>query len=106
MNRVLRLATVLGILLIAGCSSFGDLFPDEPKPKLAGDRISVLNLEHQLEPDSGLANLEIKLPRPMVNRDWPEAGGDPAHQMQHLALADDVQELWKAGIGVGDSSQG
>lgn len=106
MNTILRWALAFGMLAFNGCSTISDLFPDAPKPKLAGERISVLNLEHRLEPDTTLLTMEIRLPRPVINPDWPEAGGDPTHEMQHLALADDVKQLWQAAVGTGDTSDG
>lgn len=109
MKTIFWLAAVLGALALAGCDSLdllNDLLPGEPKAKLPGERISVLNLERQLEPDPAILDLEVRLPRPVVNRDWPEAGGYPTHAMQHLALGDNVDRLWRRGVGEGDSRYG
>lgn len=50
----LALATTLG-----GCDTFKSLFTANSKTPLAGKRISVLNLEHNLKPDPQLNALKI-----------------------------------------------
>src|SRR5438445_4737557 len=89
---------VLVLLALAGCSWFG-----EKKQPLPGQRISVLSLDRQIEPDPALAQIPITLPTPVVNADWPEAGGYPNHAMQHLALPDRLTRTWKTSIGEGAS---
>jgi len=85
-------------LSVAGCNWFG-----EKKQPLPGERISVLSLHRQLEPDPALAKIPITLPPPVVNADWPEAGGYPNHSMQHLSLPDRLSRVWKTSIGEGAS---
>ena len=70
---------------------------------LPGERISVLSLDRQLEPDPALAKIPITLPPPVVNADWPESGGYPNHAMQHLSLPDRLSQAWKTSIGEGAS---
>jgi outer membrane protein assembly factor BamB len=92
---------VLGLVLtaaLAGCGVF-----DSKKPKLPGQRISVLELEKQLEPDPSLASTPVALPRPLPNRDWPQAGGTPSHDMGHPALADKLAVAWTVSVGEGSS---
>jgi outer membrane protein assembly factor BamB len=91
---------LLGVfsLGLAGCDWFGD-----KKQPLPGERISVLSLDRQLEPDPALAAIPISLPRPVVNPDWPEAGGYPNHAMQHLSLPDTLSQAWRTSIGEGAS---
>jgi outer membrane protein assembly factor BamB len=79
---------------------------ESTKPPLPGKRLSVLRLDKQIEPDSEIANLEVRLPRPVVNSDWPEAGGYPNHVMQHVALGDDIETAWRTSIGDGSSRTG
>jgi outer membrane protein assembly factor BamB len=83
---------------LAGCDWFG-----EKKQPLPGERISVLSLDRQLEPDPELAKIPITLPPPVVNPDWPQPGGYPNHAMQHLALPDRVSRVWKTSVGEGAS---
>jgi outer membrane protein assembly factor BamB len=76
------------------------------KPPLPGERLSVLSLDKQREPDPQIASLEVRLPRPVVNNDWPEAGGYPNHVMQHVALGEDITTAWRTSIGDGSSRYG
>jgi outer membrane protein assembly factor BamB len=100
---MLRVAPLLAgaLLLLAGCDLFGDT-----KVPLPGERLSVLSLQRQLEPDPALAQLEVRLPRPVENPDWPEVGGYPNHVMHHLALGDDPKRVWRSSAGSGDSRDG
>ena len=85
-------ALVIGL---SACSWFGN---DEPPP-LPGDRISILSLERNLEADAGHADLEVRLPAPYENANWPQPGGVPAHAMYHLSLGDELEEVWRVSIG-------
>lgn len=109
--RVLARAGVVALtLMLAGCSGlsdwFADMFSDATKEKLKGERVSVLALDHALAPDPALAKLEVRLPKPVINVDWPQAGGYPSHAMQHLALDGPLQRQWTTGIGGGLSRNG
>jgi outer membrane protein assembly factor BamB len=97
-RRLSLLVPLLVLLMLGGCDWFGD-----KKQPLPGERISVLSLDRQLEPDPALASIPITLPRPLVNTDWPEPGGYPNHAMQHLSLPDKLTEAWKTSIGEGAS---
>jgi outer membrane protein assembly factor BamB len=96
--RVLPLALV-AVIALSGCDT---LFKSN-KVKLPGERISVLALEKQLEPDPELARVAVALPHPQVNQDWPQAGGVPSHQMGHPALPDQLKVDWKVSVGEGAS---
>lgn len=97
-RQALLLATLLVLLMLAGCDWFGD-----KKQPLPGERISVLSLDRQLEPDPALASIAITLPRPVINPDWPEPGGYPNHAMQHLSLPEKLTQAWRTSIGEGTS---
>ncbi len=49
----------LALLVLGGCDWF-----DEKKQPLPGERISVLSLDRQLEPDPDLSKIAITLPPP------------------------------------------
>jgi outer membrane protein assembly factor BamB len=98
MMRAAGTALLLVSLLLPGCSWF-----DSKKQPLSGERISVLSLDRQLEPDPDLAKIAITLPPPVINPDWPEAGGYPNHAMQHLSLPDQLTPVWRASTGEGAS---
>lgn len=91
----LALAASLGL---AACG-------DSEQTKLPGERISVLLFDPTLKPDVSLADKPVALTRPYVNADWSETGGNPAHAMQHLALADVPKRAWSADIGEGSSDE-
>jgi outer membrane protein assembly factor BamB len=91
-------AALLLSLGAAGC----DLFK-ERKPPLPGERISVLGVGGGVEPDPKLAQSQVKLPPPAVNRDWPEPGGNPTHAMNHPALPERITRAWDTSIGDGSS---
>ena len=98
---MIRRAVALLLLilpLLAGCGWF-----DSKKQPLPGERISVLSLDRQLEPDPDLAKIAITLPAPVVNPDWPEPGGYPNHAMQHLSLPDRLTRVWSTSTGEGAS---
>ncbi len=109
MSRLFFFATMILALGLAGCD-FADavdsLLPTAPKPPLPGKRISVLNLEQQIKPDPSMEEVAVRLPQPVVNRDWPEAGGYPSHAMYHLALGDGVRRAWSRSFGEGNSRSG
>lgn len=85
---------------LGGCDSVGEWFTTA-KPKLQGERISVLALESTLEPEQRVQDLEVVLPAPYVNVAWPQAGGTAQGVMQHLALPATLTEAWRADIGSG-----
>jgi len=94
---------------LAGCNmadTIDSLLPNAPKPPLPGKRVSVLNLEQGIKPDPSVQEVDVRLPQPVVNRDWPEAGGYPSHAMYHLALGDGVRRAWSRSFGEGNSRSG
>jgi outer membrane protein assembly factor BamB len=98
MTRTVTGALLLVSSLLAACGWF-----ESKKQPLSGERISVLSLDRQLEPDPNLAKIPITLPAPVVNTDWPEPGGYPNHAMQHLSLPDRLTRAWSTSTGEGAS---
>jgi outer membrane protein assembly factor BamB len=94
MRRIIALALASAL---AGCGWFGDL----EKPRLQGERLSVLSLERRLEPDPAIQAIDVRLPRPAANEAWPQAGGYPNHAMYHLELGDAPREIWRSSVGEG-----
>jgi outer membrane protein assembly factor BamB len=95
---------VSALLASASLSSAGcGLFDSKPKARLPGDRISVLGLDRQIQPDPALASQPIALPPPTANAEWPEPGGNPSHAMGNLALPSQVKKTWEASIGDGSA---
>jgi len=92
----------LGLLAgLAGCETLEslDFTGGKNTPPLPGERISVLALERQIEPDPRIADLEVRLPRPWANPEWPQSGGYANHVMHHLELAGDLKQVWRTSIG-------
>lgn len=85
--------------LLSGCGLFTPFVP----PPLEGERISVLSLETTLEPDPGLQDLQVRLPRPFSNPDWAQAGGSATKAMHHLAIGDAPTRRWRTNIGAGSN---
>jgi outer membrane protein assembly factor BamB len=94
------LLSAAALLALSGCGA-GDWLGGEPeKAPLPGDRISVLDFEKDLRPESeGAAAFEAPQAR---NASWPQAGGNPAHMPEHVALqSGQLKKIWSADIGEG-----
>ncbi len=102
----LALAAIAGTL--PGCSTLDSINPfgDSKPPPLPGERKPILIGEEFVRPDPDLRGRAVELPRPAVNKDWPQAGGYADHAMHHLALAERPNQTWTARIGGGSSSAG
>lgn len=92
------LALILVAAVLGGCSSW---LGEAEAPPLPGERVSVLSLDNRQQPDASIQSLAVLLPRPVANPDWAQSGGNPAHAMQHLALADAPRPIWRVSIGEG-----
>lgn len=102
LSRLLILACTIGML--SGCSSVSNFFDTkEDDAPLPGERISVLELQKDLEPgDMALDAQGFIAPPAWQNEFWPQAGGYPNHSMQHVNLNPDaLTRVWKAKIGKG-----
>ncbi|HIN91396.1 MAG TPA: pyrrolo-quinoline quinone, partial [Alphaproteobacteria bacterium] len=81
-----------------------DIIGRDPEPEpLPGERISVLALEHELEPDLEIADQPVRLPRPRINYEWPQTGGGATHVMQHPAAEGQLIRFWSYDIGAGET---
>jgi outer membrane protein assembly factor BamB len=102
-SRPLTAVVLLAALVLAGCQSPLNPFRAKADPPLAGERIPVLQTDIALRPDPRLKDLQVALPKPRVNPEWPQAGGYPNHAMYHLALAANPKRIWQVRIGSGSS---
>src|SRR5689334_5375911 len=101
MNRsaLSRRAALLAPLALGGCSLFEGWFGEKKTP-LPGERESIFTVaSHGLLVDESPP--KVVLPPPVRNAAWPQAGGNPAHYMGHLAARDQLSQAWTAGIGAG-----
>lgn len=89
--------------LVAACSSGEDISePYAASNEPAGrERIPVLTFEQAVEPDPGLADIRIVLPRPYRNIGWPQSGGTANNVVHHLALPERLERAWSRNIGKG-----
>ena len=84
-------------------SSLGvsDWFDAPSKSDLKGERISVMSLDSSLQPDPELAKTPVLLPRPYINRDWPEPGGFATNALYHLQAEGSLHQAWSQDAGKG-----
>ncbi len=100
-RRVLaRRAALLLPLAATGCSIFDFNFFGVEKDPIPGKRLAVMRVNRGLVIDNP-RNERIILPPPADRVSWPQAGGEPSHEMGHAAVADRVTEAWRADIGKG-----
>ena len=98
------LPLLAGAMLLSACE-LPDWLGESEAPPLPGERISILQLDRALEPDAAIADLDVRLPRPWRNRDWPQAAGFASHAMHHLEVGEKLRRAWKISIGEGSGSE-
>jgi outer membrane protein assembly factor BamB len=100
-----RRAALLGAAgLLAGCETVTDLTDrvlGTSKTPLPGERRAILAATRALEADEVAAARPFSLPAPVVNTEWPFAGGPANHAPGHLALPRPLGEVWRSSIGSG-----
>jgi outer membrane protein assembly factor BamB len=84
--------------VLTGCSLFDSWFGDK-KTRLPGRRESIFAPGRGLSIDE--TTPKVVLPPAVRNAGWPQAGGNPAHLMGHLAANEHLSEAWRADIGAG-----
>jgi len=101
-RRILMIAAVS--ILFSGCDTIKDIVgSDSEQARLPGKRISILALEHKLEPDLEIADQPVRLPRPYLNPEWLQSSGVPTHVMQHPAADSELVQFWSHDIGAGET---
>ena len=96
----------LSCLTLAACSG------KEEKPRLEGERLSILDLEKEIRPvmqDGQAGDYNIDVPPAAINPEWAQSGGTPSHFMQNLALGSGdtqvIEKIWTADIGRGSTTR-
>jgi outer membrane protein assembly factor BamB len=89
---------LLAPLALSGCGLWDDWF-GERKTILPGKREPITGGRRALRVDEGVG--KVALPQAISNAAWPQAGGNPAHFMGHLAAGERLAEAWSASIGAG-----
>jgi outer membrane protein assembly factor BamB len=93
-----RRTALLAPLALTGCSMLDNWFSEKKTP-LPGERESVFADRRGLVVDE--AAPKIVLPPAVSNAAWPQAAGNPAHLMGHLAANDHLTQAWRADVGTG-----
>lgn len=91
-----RAALLLPLGLLSGCGLFDGLFSTHKVP-LPGKREDVGGGQGALTLDK-TNTAPLTLPAPVVNPDWPQSGGNPAHAMGNLSGAG-LSPAWTGSIG-------
>ncbi len=104
-RQATRFAALAALALsLTACDTISGWFTTE-EPKLPGERISILALETALEPEQRVQDLEVILPAPFINAEWPQQAGTANAVMQHVALGANLKRVWSADIGAGADDQ-
>lgn len=88
-------------LLLSSCGGGGAGNRDT----IEGDRYSVLTFEQQLKVDPQVTNVQIVLPKPHLNENWAQAGGNMQHIFHHLEISDNPKKIWSSDIGEGSGGR-
>jgi outer membrane protein assembly factor BamB len=102
LGQALLVTGLVGFLSACGSD---DWFGGPEDPPLPGNRISVLEHQQRLQPAAGASTVDLRLPAPEANSDWPQAGGYSHHAMQHMELGPRPQKLWSRSVGAGTDSR-
>jgi outer membrane protein assembly factor BamB len=93
----LALAATLG-----GCGIFKGGSDRRPKTAVLGERIPVLSVSSDEQPDPSLADVPVVVPPPAENADWTQPGGSASKNPGNLALPANIRVAWSASIPGGD----
>lgn len=115
MNNKLILS-VLSAGLLSACSTLDAINPFDKteaekraeQGEVAGEdqRISILELSETLTVAAPTTPDQIVIPDPYVNTDWPQAGGNVQHVVQHTGATGPLDRAWSIDIGEGSGRKG
>jgi len=95
--RLSRRAMITALpLALAGCGFIGG----DETPPLPGKRIDVMASSSALEVDPTLTEA-VTIPAAVAGLDWPQQGGNAAHDPSISALGPQLNQLWSADFGEG-----
>lgn len=89
---------------LGGCSTVGDMFDSQTKPKLPGERLSVMELESKLAVDKDAAEEGITLPDATANAEWTQPGGNATNANGNLEAPGKLEKLWSSDAGSGSGN--
>ena len=76
----------------------------QKKVKVEGERKAIIAKPIKLAPDDSLNKINIQLPAPKLNANWPQRGGIATHALKHVQLGDAPRRVWQSKIGEGGSA--
>ena len=76
----------------------------QKKVRVEGERKAIIAKPIKLAPDDSLNEINIQLPAPKLNANWPQRGGNATHALKHVQLGDAPQRVWQSKIGEGGSA--
>ncbi len=97
-RAMLRWAALASAAALPGCSYLDDLF-ESSKPPLPGKRELVMASTRGMQVDPAFRRAVV-LPTPVLNPDWTQAGGNPAHSVGNVQLGA-LSRSWRRSIGEG-----
>ena len=78
------LAALTASVALYGCGALGSIFSGGGNDVLIqGERISIIAANQQLTADPLLADVEVELPPPVLNTQWPQPG-ETVDDYQHV----------------------
>jgi outer membrane protein assembly factor BamB len=101
-NAAVLALVATALVALPGCKIFRST--GDKKAATAGQRVSVLDFERQVEAEADLAGVEVVLPAPQVNAEWTQPAGNASGNLGHLALSEAPQRVWSAKIGRGSDA--
>lgn len=99
--RILLMAAACCVALTACDTWMGE----SDKPPLPGKRIAILEQGRTATPDASMASVDVRLPPPEPNDDWPQPGGYAPHAMHHMELGEALRRAWSTDVGSGTSDR-
>ncbi|AXJ96283.1 MULTISPECIES: PQQ-binding-like beta-propeller repeat protein [unclassified Sphingomonas] len=91
------------LMALSACGIFKGGGPK--RTPTVGQRVPILSSENAIEADRSIADIQVLLPAAAANADWPQPGGNAAHSMGQLALADSPSRVWQAAIDGGSNRE-
>jgi outer membrane protein assembly factor BamB len=111
-HAIFRAAFLAGaVFALAGCEQLTMIqdvtsgwFNSSKKSNIKGVRISVMSTDTSLKPDADLAKVDVVLPPPYQNGEWPQPGGYASNAMYHLQADGPLKVTWQQDSGKGSDS--
>ena len=94
---------ICGCLMATALSGCG-IFDKDPLD-VSGNRISVIRENKNLKPDYSARQVQVRLPRAVINTSWQQSGMTSTHRGAHLKSGGNLDEIWNVSFGEGSSKR-